>query len=1372
MSYIIGDIGPAGGLIVGTPSSTNTAYYWETTRENLCYTCGPDIYSTCIVNYGASQYNPADFSCKQCLPTRVNNIVDSIYHNTWNNSGNMNGTSYTNCGEGAEAGHYGGKNSNGALPLPIPTLPVTSTAINQGDKNTTNICAANPNLFFDIPGRFIAAEIAKNWSSIINIPLPSGDSYEKKYNDWFLPSRDELTEILFKKDPGTPHARFFASHIGCNANPAANGGSTEQIELPNDCIFWSSSNSKSAQGVSTATTWVVDARTNIAHPSKNCESWSVRPMRKFKEPIVGVARDPGWHWRDGSASVGDTTPKYMPLMTPGLAGSGFQHGLFAALKDHFDVTNYGASSYGEGYIGWKYFNLSVATKDALGNSYTPSSFHNTGKYKISIWSNQKVFLGTWEYCECDQASFAQKTSAPANPHGQPGNPGTFGTSYRFNKTLPDGTVIAGQQEKSFPNLPRQIKLRFKGCETDPNNPNHMRGMPIFTPSPELFEQYPLVDYGTVRTTLPENHPDFHTLHPDPQHRAKIQGYGTHGWNMTAENVYGQPGKGIYSYPMNSSGNPITVSDVNSPYYGYSLGPLLSPGYINTDHAGSVNGNTASLAFIKIEGAATTSAINGADLFGANTNPTSLDIVCDETRGDWWFVNQSVGPDANGIFKMHPSGVNVPPIASQVLYPPNAMVRNEGQIGGNNFNNNDNARSNETWRIASSRHITEPKSIVGAFQVTDPNGFYAQNGAPVDSWQLFQMALPMGPSNMITYTNYHGWYAQKSPADLGMQQNLTFVSGGVAALPPGSIQKVWLQDTSNPLNQSINNIGVQTPQPPFILGDPTGISNTDHPANQGGTVGPWNGNVATFTDVNPNNTQSNANIPNVALDYGMVNHNNSRWWTGWNYFPGCSNMGHVLKEGFLPYTPGQKVQEDPRGDIKILDPVEVKKEIKEFEVNTNNLFEKGEARQITIKGDPGSQFDITIKTDDGTPKYYSFEKEIEKTVKVDTNGTTIKFIEGVEDLVAGQKAEAEHIMTDVTISSISKNSVELSEATRVHTGDTILFKDNSTFTTTVKTLSKQKIPQSGIFTKEIIFPKETAETTYTIELKATGGKTRLNIENNKEKRVTTKTITQKLDTRTIFSLESAGSSAHYNTLPSNITCVSESSSVYGISGSIKKSISWNVTLSANSFNIIRQPLITDFEVTTTQTVNGTISSSTSLVLDSVDGLHTGMLTSLSSTTITAINTATKTLTLSGAASVSDGATVTFTGYGTRGTRSLANTSFRILDFKVELADVTTKVNGATSSSTSVVVDSSDGIKAASTTTVKGIGIDCSTEAPHVDNVVGTTLTLSAAQTLEDDVDLTFTGSSRSATITGEIELISVGETNVTTTLQLDNILNVS
>ena len=68
--------------------------------------------------------------------------------------------------------------------------------------------------------------------------------------------------------------------------------------------------------------------------------------------------------------------------------------------------------------------------------------------------------------------------------------------------------------------------------------------------------------------------------------------------------------------------------------------------------------------------------------------------------------------------------------------------------------------------------------------------------------------------------------------------------------------------------------------------------------------------------------------------------------------------------------------------------------------------------------------------------------------------------------------------------------------------------------------------------------------------------------------------------------------------------------------------------------------------------------------------------------------------------------------------------------------------------------------------------CSTNKPYVDSVVGFNVTASSAVTLDDGETLTFTGSSASATITSDIIVTQMGETDSTTTLQLDNIFKIS
>ena len=72
-----------------------------------------------------------------------------------------------------------------------------------------------------------------------------------------------------------------------------------------------------------------------------------------------------------------------------------------------------------------------------------------------------------------------------------------------------------------------------------------------------------------------------------------------------------------------------------------------------------------------------------------------------------------------------------------------------------------------------------------------------------------------------------------------------------------------------------------------------------------------------------------------------------------------------------------------------------------------------------------------------------------------------------------------------------------------------------------------------------------------------------------------------------------------------------------------------------------------------------------------------------------------------------------------------------------------------------------------------GIGVAAASPHVDAVsAGVNITASSAQTLENGQTMTFTGSSRSATITANITILEFGKDDITLTLALDNILTVA
>ena len=101
---------------------------------------------------------------------------------------------------------------------------------------------------------------------------------------------------------------------------------------------------------------------------------------------------------------------------------------------------------------------------------------------------------------------------------------------------------------------------------------------------------------------------------------------------------------------------------------------------------------------------------------------------------------------------------------------------------------------------------------------------------------------------------------------------------------------------------------------------------------------------------------------------------------------------------------------------------------------------------------------------------------------------------------------------------------------------------------------------------------------------------------------------------------------------------------------------------------------------------------------------------------------------------------------------------------------TTTDAAVSNSTTIPITSTNGIKVADTVLMTGIGVTAS--SPHVDAVSnGVNVTVSSAQTLENGQTVTFTGSSRSASVSFDALIEDHGKSSFTLTLNLDNILTV-
>ena len=140
----------------------------------------------------------------------------------------------------------------------------------------------------------------------------------------------------------------------------------------------------------------------------------------------------------------------------------------------------------------------------------------------------------------------------------------------------------------------------------------------------------------------------------------------------------------------------------------------------------------------------------------------------------------------------------------------------------------------------------------------------------------------------------------------------------------------------------------------------------------------------------------------------------------------------------------------------------------------------------------------------------------------------------------------------------------------------------------------------------------------------------------------------------------------------------------------------------------------------------------------------------------------------------GDTIKIGGYGEELMLSTSGYNIKLTDLKIALTEITTTTTSSSTSSasTSVAVAERNGIMN-SISTVSGIGIDPKIADPTVNsggNATGAgTIVLSAAQTLESGVTLTFNNAAKVATITGNIEIIKSGPADATLFFDVEKLI---
>ena len=471
-------------------------------------------------------------------------------------------------------------------------------------------------------------------------------------------------------------------------------------------------------------------------------------------------------------------------------------------------------------------------------------------------------------------------------------------------------------------------------------------------------------------------------------------------------------------------------------------------------------------------------------------------------------------------------------------------------------------------------------------------------------------------------------------------------------------------------------------------------------------------------------------------------------------------------------------------------------ISNFNISNSDLQATKATRPFSISGNSDAFFDLQITNEAG--KFYNFITQTftnattstSSTVSADVNSNTIYITTANANIKPGMVVTGSGVSSHVFVRSVSSQTIILSDVVDVAAGGALKF-------TAKASLSKEKIGKSGNYTGKIVFPTVTSNDTYTVLLEASiSDETELKTTDivydtdvNSDtygqdithgftnKLFKSISISQHVDTTITINASSPALTALDVDYSANSFTIVKPRNFKDAVG-FKTSFTWTFTTTSASAITKSQTLVdTFFETTKTQTVNGATSSSKSVVLDSVENLVVGMFISGTGfgggDTIVDIDTTKKRIIFSGALrSVSDGITLTFTGKGSRGARAYGS-SLSFTNLTTTLTPLTVTVATTSDNSTTLALSSAAFIQDGTTTVIKGIGIDVDESTTNIaTRAAGSNdITLSSAKTVAAGTVLEVEGSSSAITITGDVMLHAMGNTNFTSTLQIDDFVGI-
>lgn len=336
-----------------------------------------------------------------------------------------------------------------------------------------------------------------------------------------------------------------------------------------------------------------------------------------------------------------------------------------------------------------------------------------------------------------------------------------------------------------------------------------------------------------------------------------------------------------------------------------------------------------------------------------------------------------------------------------------------------------------------------------------------------------------------------------------------------------------------------------------------------------------------------------------------------------------------------------------------------------------------------------------------------------------------------------------------------------------------------FTVGFDTTKNLKVLMEGeTFQKNIIFPASTSADYNVLLYSLPNSSTEIQSTTSGSKNIFTTSLSQ-IGNTTVTLTPVTHNTSNYKTFPTSTRVASpitEDSETININFTVE-----NVENDSHGFglDLDSQPTANFFIFRTTETVNGAVSSGTSVVVDDLTDIVVGMvITKVSSgslsgePSITEIDTVSKTLTISSAQTFADGITLTIEAKGAAVIQKAIGCDFVVNSISAQEETLTKTVRTDSDGSATIALNGTYGVAKGST--IKGLNVDNSSansvQSVSASSSAGTITAQVNQSNISQGTVLTFT-SCRKINIIASVTITQQPRANRTINLDLDRFIAV-